>query len=644
MTNRNVSRETKASRVMENKGTFDIIIIGGGHAGCESALASARMGLHTLLITMNLDKIALMPCNPAIGGLGKSQLVKELDAMGGQMAKTADRTLLQIKILNSSKGPAVQALRAQIDKKEYEIEMKKVLEKTEGLQIMQGIAKKIIVKGKKATGVIIESGPAFMSRAVIITAGTFLKGRIIIGRKDYRAGRMGEYPSMLLSENLKEIGFEINRFQTATPPRIDKRTIDFSRTRIQEGEDKELNFSFWNNYDSHKNIPCHLTYTNKRTHEVISENIGHSPIRSGMVDTQGPRHCPSIDRKVINFPEKARHPIFIEPEGENTNEMYLQGLTTSMPAAIQQKIVNTVEALENARVIRPGYAVEYDYVLPSQLNYTLESKGVKGLYFAGQVIGTSGYEEAAVQGFVAGVNAALKIYKRRPLILTRDNSYIGVLVDDLITKELTEPYRMYTSRVEYRLILRSDNADIRLSGTGKRIGLVKEEDSKKVQKKDSDAEEIISELRKIRLLPTEDTNKKLKAMDTATLESPTDLYDLLKRPETSIIKLLEMFECCSTFRDKEVLRQAEIRVKYKGYINRQIAEAKKLSSLEKHIIPDRFDYYPIKSLTYEAREKLSKIRPCTVGQASRIAGVSPSDISVLLMVLKHRLVVGEKNG
>jgi tRNA uridine 5-carboxymethylaminomethyl modification enzyme len=623
---------------------FDIIVIGAGHAGCEAALASARMGMSTLLLTINPDKIALMPCNPAIGGVGKSQLVRELDAMGGQMAKIADRTMLQIKTLNSSKGPAVQALRAQIDKKEYEIEMKKVLEETGGLHLRQGTAGEILIKNGKISGVSLENGPRFYAGSVIITAGTFLRGRIIIGAKDYRAGRMGEYPSMQLSESLKKLGFKIDRFQTATPPRVDKRTIDLSAARVQEGDGGRLSFSFWDSGINYKNIPCYLTYTNEKTHRVIAENIQHSPIKSGMVDTHGPRHCPSIDRKVINFPEKTRHPVFIEPEGEYTNEAYLQGLTTSMPTEIQQEIINTVEGLENARIIRPGYAVEYDYILPEQLNYTLESKLVEGLYLAGQVIGTSGYEEAAAQGFVAGVNAALKTMKRKPLILTRDNSYIGVLIDDLLTKTLIEPYRMYTSRAEYRLILRSDNADIRLSSAGRRIGLISYEENRKVQKKNSDTEKIMQCLRARKILPSAVVNNMLREMNTAAIDAPTNLYRLLKRPETSIECLLEAFGSAAETRDKEVLRQAEIRVKYEGYINRQTAEVKKLSGLEKYIIPEWLEYHSINSLTYEAREKLGTIRPNTIGQASRIAGVSPSDIGALMMVIKQKSYERKRNG
>jgi len=619
---------------------YDVIVVGAGHAGCEAALASARLGLKTLVLTINVDKIALMPCNPSIGGLGKSQLVRELDAIGGQMAKTTNKTLIQIKILNIRKGPAVQALRAQIDKKEYEIEMKRVLENTKNLTLRQGTVDKILVKNGAAVGVGIESGLLFGGKAVIITTGTFLRGRIIIGEKDYPAGRMGEYPAINLTKNLISLGFNIDRFQTATPPRVDKRTVNFSKTEVQYGDKQPLSFSFWDEEKIYESIKCHLTYTNEKTHKIIAENIEKSPIKSGMVDTHGPRHCPSIDRKVINFPEKKRHPVFIEPEGTYTNEMYLQGLTTSMPVIIQQKIINTVEGLENARIIRPGYAVEYDYIIPSQLNFTLESKIIENLYFAGQINGTSGYEEAAAQGFIAGVNAALKIMNEPPLILTRDNSYIGVLIDDLITKDLMEPYRMYTSRAEYRLVLRSDNADIRLSKFGNDIGLITNEQYKRVVKREKEIDRLISKLKASSLNPDMGNNIILEKMGTKPIDTPLSIYKLLKRPEVSISGVIDFTGDKRNNYDRKILKQAEIKIKYEGYINRQLSEIKKLESLEKYYLKRDLNYFKIVGLTYEAQEKLTKIKPNTLGQASRIAGISPADISILMLNLKGKLKAG----
>lgn len=616
---------------------YDVIVVGAGHAGCEAALASARLGLKTLVLTINVDKIALMPCNPSIGGLGKSQLVREIDAIGGQMAKTTNKTLIQIKILNIRKGPAVQALRAQIDKKEYEIEMKRVLENTKNLTLRQGTVDKILVKNGAAVGVGIESGLLFGGKAVIITTGTFLRGRIIIGEKDYPAGRMGEYPAINLTKNLIGLGFKINRFQTATPPRVDKRTVNFSKTEVQYGDKQPLSFSFWDDEKIYESIECHLTYTNEKTHKIIAENIEQSPIKSGMVDTHGPRHCPSIDRKVINFPEKKRHPVFIEPEGTYTNEMYLQGLTTSMPVIIQQKIINTVVGLENARIIRPGYAVEYDYIIPSQLNFTLESKIIENLYFAGQINGTSGYEEAAAQGFIAGVNAALKITSEQPLILTRDNSYIGVLIDDLITKDLMEPYRMYTSRAEYRLVLRSDNADIRLSKFGNDIGLITNEQYKRVIKREKEIDRLISKLKASSLNPDRGNNIILEKMGTKPIDTPLSIYKLLKRPEVSISDVIDFTGDKRNNYDRIILKQVEIKIKYEGYINRQLSEIKKLESVEKYYLTRDLNYFKIVGLTYEAQEKLTKIKPNTLGQASRIAGISPADISILMLNLKGKL-------
>ena len=622
---------------------YDVIVVGAGHAGCEAALACARLGFKTLILTINLDKVALMPCNPAIGGVGKTNLVLELDAMGGQMAKTADKTLIQLRVLNRSKGTAVQALRAQIDKKEYETEMKRVMENTRNLTLRQGIVNKIIFEKGVIAGVSLESGIVFNGKAVIITTGTFLRGRIIIGNKDYEAGRMGEYPAMNLTYNLKELGFIMDRFQTATPPRVDKRTIDFLKMSIQPGENISMSFSFWNSKKVYDNIPSYLTYTNEKTHNIIRENIDKSPIRSGMVKTHGPRHCPSIDRKVINFEQKKRHPVFVEPEGKYTNEMYLQGLTTSMPTDIQQLIVNSVAGLEDAKIIRPGYAVEYDFLLPNQLTHTLESKLLENLYFAGQINGTSGYEEAAAQGFVAGVNSALKLAGQPPLILKRSNSYIGVLIDDLITKELYEPYRMYTSRSEYRLLLRPDNADTRLAKIGFDIGLIKNSDYKKVINKQQKIESLIEMLSEYTINPDEPNNEFLKTLGTSTIDTSTSIYKLLKRPEVKIDKIFKYFfenkvgGNVKTFRDnygKDILEQTETYIKYKGYIERELLGIKRMGKLEEFKIRKNIDYFKIKGLTFEAQEKLSKYLPETLGQASRIAGVSPADISILMIFLK----------
>jgi len=616
---------------------FDVIVIGAGHAGCEASLACARLGFKTLVLTINLDKVALMPCNPAIGGVGKTQLVLELDAMGGQMGKTANEAAIQVRMLNRSKGPAVRALRAQIDKKGYESAMKRTLENTENLTLRQGTVDRILVDNGRIQGVSIESGVTFYSESVIVAAGTFLRGRIILGSSEYHAGRMGEYPSMFLTDSILKAGLVMDRFQTATPPRIDKRTIDFSKMAVQPGEDIPASFSFWNSDKIFPNIPSYLTYTNDKTHELIRNNISLSPIKSGMVTTHGPRHCPSIDRKVINYENKSRHPVFIEPEGKYSNESYLQGLTTSMPAFFQQLIVNTVVGLENARIMRPGYAVEYDYLLPNQLKHSLECKTVANLFFAGQVNGTSGYEEAAAQGFIAGVNTALKLSGKEPLILKRSNSYIGVLIDDLINKELSEPYRMYTSRSEYRLSLRPENADLRLSFFGYSAGLLKEEQYSKVLDKNLQIENLLHDLSKKVINANDETNKYLAKLGSSRVENSTTIYKLLQRPEIKFSALVKTFPDILgiSISDSKVLEQVETYIKYKGYIDRELIGIKKLENVENIAIDINFDYFKINGITFEAREKLSRIKPETLGQASRIAGISPADISILMVAIKQ---------
>ena len=616
---------------------IDVIVIGAGHAGCEAALAAARMGCNTLLLTLSLEKIALMPCNPSIGGAGKGHLVQEVNALGGEIAKNTDKSKIQIKILNRKKGPAIQALRAQADKKAYSKNMKTALEKEENLFLKESEVIKIITNGREAIGVTLLTGIKLYARTIILCGGTFLKGKIVIGDKSYSAGRVGELPSTYLSGSLKKIKIKLDRFQTATPPRIDNRTINYSKTTVQPGDNGLLSFSGDTKLLSKKQFPCHLTYTTKETREIILKYINLSPIKSGAIESHGPRFCPSIDRKVINYPEKISHPVFIEPEGVDSVEAYLQGLTTSMPPFVQQKLVQSLPGLEEAKIVRPGYAVEYDYIKPHQLTASLELKKVKNLFSAGQINGTSGYEEAAAQGIIAGINAALRAKDKEPFILGRDESYIGVMVDDLVTKGVDEPYRMFTSRVEYRLVLRADNADLRLTPKGYKLGLIDEDKMKKTRNKRKKAEEAGVLLREIKIKPSITINKKLADIKVGPLKKPSTLEELLKRPEVCWDDIKEFLPDDGVSFEKAKLF-IENNIKYHGYIKRQQYQIRQFQKMEKRKIPTDINFKKLENLSFEAREKLEMIRPESVGQASRITEVKPADITNLLIYLEKKKV------
>jgi tRNA uridine 5-carboxymethylaminomethyl modification enzyme len=612
---------------------FDVIVVGGGHAGCEAALASSRMGEKTMLMTINIDKIALMPCNPAVGGIGKSQLVREVDALGGEIARNTDRAIIQIKVLNSSKGPAVQALRAQTDKKLYETSMKTVLENQRNIYIFQGKAKELIICEGAVRGLLTCGGEKFFADAIVLATGTFMGGRIVIGDYEYMAGRVGELPSEELPQSLIRNGIVLSRFQSATPPRVDRRTINFKKMKSQPGDDLPLSFSVWNSRIVRKQLECYLTHTNEVTHEIILKNIHRSPIKSGSIQSHGPRFCPSIDRKAINFPDKKSHPVFIEPEGWRTNEMYLQGLTTSMPIDIQQKIVNSTPGLEDTFIMRPGYAVEYYYVVPEQLKSTLEFKDINGLFSAGQINGTSGYEEAAAQGIIAGMNAALYCMKEEPFSLKRSEAYIGVLIDDLIMKDPDEPYRMYTSRAEYRLILRSDNADMRLSEYGYKYGLISKDQIEMVRKKTGEVKKLHEILKNARFHPDKDSNNVLEESGCTKITETTPVIELLKRPQIKISMLEHNFFNEIGRYSNESKEQVEIEVKYEGYINRQHEEIRQHERIEEKRIPVSMGFMDLVGLSLECRQKLERFRPETIGQASRIAGISPADISILSLYI-----------
>lgn len=580
----------KRQSITSSSHFYDVVVIGAGHAGCEAALAAAKMGSKTLLLTLNLQKIALMPCNPSIGGIGKGHLVREIDALGGQMAQVADKAAIQIKTLNSSKGPAVRALRAQADKKIYEDEMTKNVLQQQNLHLKQGLVEEIITSKGAVQGVVTSTGHIYEGKTVILAAGTFMKGRLVIGEAELAGGRMGEWPALKLSAGLKKIGLAIRRFQSATPPRVDARSINYSKMDEQPGDKGRLSFSIDNKVQIKDQISSYLTFTNAKTKNIVQKYLQFSPIKSGTLQSHGPRYCPSIDRKVINFADKTSHPVFVEPEGRNTQEMYLQGLTTAMPAVLQQEIVRTVCGLENAQIMRPGYAVEYDYMPPEQLKLSLETKQVEGLFLAGQVIGTTGYEEAAALGLMAGINAALKVKGEKPLIVDRSQGYIGVLIDDLVTKGVDEPYRMFTSRAEYRLLLRCDNAQSRLRPVGNRVGLISKDQLKSTINKEKAVKEALINTKKIKNFKIED-------------------------PEI-----------------KEMVR---IELKYEGYINRQLNEIERFKRLEHLNIPNGLNYSEIKALSFEAREKLQKIKPTSLGQASRIPGITPADISILHVNLRN---------